>query len=134
MEYEVGDIVKLKKPHPCGSQEWEILRVGADFRLKCLGCGHMVMVTRRLVEKNTRGLRKPEKKGIKKRAVVKARIRLYNSPFCIRLFSSFSFGVHLNDPGLIEHNGAEYREDHTDQHHKALHSCQREHGVDAEHH
>ena len=61
MEYEVGDIVKLKKPHPCGSQEWEILRVGADFRLKCLGCGHMV----------------------------KARIRLYNSPFCIRLFSSF---------------------------------------------
>ena len=50
MEYEVGDIVKLKKPHPCGSQEWEILRVGADFRLKCLGCGHMVMVTRRLVE------------------------------------------------------------------------------------
>ena len=52
MVYEVGDIVKLKKPHPCGSQEWEILRVGADFRLKCLGCGHMVMV-----EKNTRGLR-----------------------------------------------------------------------------
>ena len=32
--YEVGDIVKLKKPHPCGSNEWEILRVGADFRLK----------------------------------------------------------------------------------------------------
>ena len=39
-DYEVGDIVKLKKPHPCGSQEWEILRVGADFRLKCEGCGH----------------------------------------------------------------------------------------------
>lgn len=49
--YEVGDIVKLKKPHPCGSHEWEILRVGADFRLKCMGCGHQVMVTRRLVEK-----------------------------------------------------------------------------------
>ena len=44
MVYEVGDIVKLKKPHPCGSQEWEILRVGADFRLKCMGCGHMVKV------------------------------------------------------------------------------------------
>ena len=58
--YEVGDIVKLKKPHPCGSHEWEILRVGADFRLKCLGCGHQMMVTRKLVEKNTRGLRKPE--------------------------------------------------------------------------
>ena len=54
--YEEGDIVKLKKPHPCGSQEWEILRVGADFRLKCQGCGHQVMVSRRLVEKNTRGL------------------------------------------------------------------------------
>ena len=57
MEYKVGDIVKLKKPHPCGSSEWEILRVGADFRLKCLGCGHQVMIARRLVEKNTRGLR-----------------------------------------------------------------------------
>ncbi len=58
-EYEVGDIVKLKKKHPCGSQEWEILRTGADFRLKCMGCGHMIMVARTLVEKNTRGLRKP---------------------------------------------------------------------------
>lgn len=58
--YEIGDIVKLKKPHPCGSQEWEILRVGADFRLKCQGCGHQVMVSRKLVEKNTRGLIKKE--------------------------------------------------------------------------
>ncbi len=57
MEYHVGDIVKLKKAHPCGSQEWEILRVGADFRLKCLGCGHQIMISRKLVEKNTRGLR-----------------------------------------------------------------------------
>ena len=58
MDYQVGDIVKLKKQHPCGSREWEILRVGADFRLKCEGCGHQVMVSRKLVEKNTRGLRK----------------------------------------------------------------------------
>ncbi len=57
MEYHVGDIVKLKKPHPCGSSEWEILRVGMDFRLKCMGCGHQIMVTRKLVEKNTRGLK-----------------------------------------------------------------------------
>ena len=56
--YEVGDIVKMKKKHPCGSFEWEILRVGADFRLKCMGCGHQVMLSRRLVEKNTRDLRK----------------------------------------------------------------------------
>ena len=57
MDYEVGQIVKLKKRHPCGSQEWEILRVGADFRLKCMGCGRQIMVARRLIEKNTRGLR-----------------------------------------------------------------------------
>ena len=58
MEYQVSEIVKLKKAHLCGSQEWEILRVGADFRLKCEGCGHQIMVPRKLVEKNTRGLRK----------------------------------------------------------------------------
>lgn len=58
LNYEVGDIVKLKKPHPCGSQEWEILRVGADFRLKCLGCGHQIMIERKIVEKSTRGLTK----------------------------------------------------------------------------
>ena len=58
-EYEVGDIVKLKKPHPCGSFEWEILRVGADFRLKCKGCGHQIMVSRKLVEKNVKEIRKP---------------------------------------------------------------------------
>lgn len=58
LNYEVGDIVKLKKAHPCGSQEWEILRVGADFRLKCMGCGRQIMTARKLVEKNTRGLRK----------------------------------------------------------------------------
>lgn len=62
LQYDVGDIVKLKKPHPCGSQEWEILRVGADFRLRCLGCGHQVMVPRKLVEKNTRGLTKNNRK------------------------------------------------------------------------
>ena len=56
--FEVGDEIKMKKPHPCGSHEWEILRVGADFRLKGLGCGHQVMVPRRLVEKNTREIRK----------------------------------------------------------------------------
>lgn len=56
--YEVGDTVKLKKPHPCGSQEWEILRVGADFRLKCMGCGHQIMTPRKTVEKSTRGLKK----------------------------------------------------------------------------
>lgn len=59
-KYEVGDVVRLKKQHPCGSSEWEILRVGADFRLKCLGCGHQIMIARKLVEKNTREIRKKE--------------------------------------------------------------------------
>ena len=61
LNYEVGDIVTLKKAHPCGSKEWESLRVGADFRLKCKGCGHQIMVARKLVEKNTRDLKKIEK-------------------------------------------------------------------------
>ena len=56
--YEVGDIVQLKKSHPCGSREWKILRVGSDFKLKCLGCGHEIMVKRSLVEKNTKNIRK----------------------------------------------------------------------------
>ena len=60
MRYEVGDVVKLQKPHPCGSYEWEILRIGADFRLKCMGCGHQVMMARTLVEKSARGLKKKE--------------------------------------------------------------------------
>lgn len=52
MNINVGNILKLKKPHPCGSKEWEVLRIGADFRLKCLGCGHQIMIARRLLEKN----------------------------------------------------------------------------------
>lgn len=57
-DYEVGDIVRLKKQHPCGSSEWEILRVGADFRLKCMGCGHQIMIARKAVEKSARELKK----------------------------------------------------------------------------
>ncbi len=54
-ELQVGNIIELKKKHPCGSYEWEILRTGADFKLKCRGCGHMIMVPRTLVEKNLKG-------------------------------------------------------------------------------
>ena len=46
MDYNIGDVVKTKKQHPCGSQLWEITRVGVDFKLKCLGCGHVVMLQR----------------------------------------------------------------------------------------
>jgi len=54
MDIQVGDIVTLKKQHPCGSKEWEVLRVGMDFRLKCMGCDHQVMIPRKQVEKNIR--------------------------------------------------------------------------------
>jgi len=54
MDINVGDIVKLKKPHPCGSCDWDVLRAGADFRIKCRGCGHQVMISRRLLEKSVK--------------------------------------------------------------------------------
>ena len=54
MNIQVGDVITMKKPHPCGSKEWEVLRIGADFRLKCAGCGHQVMIPRVQAEKNIR--------------------------------------------------------------------------------
>lgn len=57
MDIQVGNIVKLKKSHPCGSFEWEVLRIGADFRLKCMGCGHQIMTPRKQVEKNIKEIR-----------------------------------------------------------------------------
>ncbi len=56
MDIQVGDVVKLKKQHPCGSSLWEVLRIGMDFRLKCQGCGHQIMIPRKQVEKNLRQL------------------------------------------------------------------------------
>ena len=46
MEYQVGDIVRVKKEHPCGSKIWQITRIGVDFKLKCQGCGHEIIVNR----------------------------------------------------------------------------------------
>jgi hypothetical protein len=54
--YNVGDIVELKKQHPCGSKQWEITRTGMDFRIKCLGCAHQVMVPRPKFEKSVKKL------------------------------------------------------------------------------
>lgn len=56
MDIQVGDILKMKKKHPCGSSEWKVLRIGADFRLKCVGCGHQIMIPRVKAEKNVRGI------------------------------------------------------------------------------
>lgn len=52
VKFNVGDLVELRKPHPCGCKQWQILRTGMDFRLKCTGCGHMVMVPRVKFEKD----------------------------------------------------------------------------------
>ncbi len=52
MDIRVGDIVTMKKQHPCGSKQWKILRIGADFRMECCGCGHSVMISRVKAEKN----------------------------------------------------------------------------------
>ena len=49
--FELGDIVEMKKQHPCGTNEWKVIRMGADVRIKCEGCQHSVMIPRREFEK-----------------------------------------------------------------------------------
>ena len=44
---QLNDVVRMRKPHPCGSQEWTVTRLGADIGLECIGCGRRVMLTRR---------------------------------------------------------------------------------------
>jgi len=60
MDLHLHDIVELKKPHPCGSAQWEILRVGMDIKLKCLGCSHELMLPRSKAEKSIRRFVKRE--------------------------------------------------------------------------
>ena len=57
MDIQVGNIVKLKKQHPCGSYEWEVLRIGADFRIKCKGCEHQIMIPRKTLEKSVKEIK-----------------------------------------------------------------------------
>ena len=52
MDVRVNDVLLMKKPHPCGSKEFLVLRSGMDFKLRCKGCGHEVMVARNKIEKN----------------------------------------------------------------------------------
>ena len=47
----MGDVVQLRKPHPCGGSDWEVVRLGADIRLRCRGCGRRVLLERRTLEK-----------------------------------------------------------------------------------
>ena len=60
MDIHVGDVLELKKEHPCGSWRWLVLRVGMDFRLRCEGCGHGVMLPRSKAEKSIRKILREE--------------------------------------------------------------------------
>ena len=62
-DVNVGDIVKMKKAHPCGSDEWEITRTGMDFGMKCCGCGHFVMLARTKFEKAAKAVVKSAAAG-----------------------------------------------------------------------
>lgn len=54
MDIQVGDVLVMKKEHPCGSKEWKVTRVGMDFKLTCEGCGHQIMVPRSKAEKSVK--------------------------------------------------------------------------------
>ena len=56
VHYDVGDIVRMKKKHPCGSDEWRLTRVGMDFGMRCQGCDHFVMIPRVKFEKMCRAI------------------------------------------------------------------------------
>ncbi|MBT9167640.1 MAG: hypothetical protein DDT19_00978 [Syntrophomonadaceae bacterium] len=53
-EFAVGQKVRMKKPHPCGSEIWEVVRIGMDFRIKCVECGRSLMLPRAKFEKGVR--------------------------------------------------------------------------------
>ena len=60
MDIRVDDVLIMKKAHPCGSNRWKVLRTGADFRLRCLGCGHELITPRFKAEKNIRSVERAE--------------------------------------------------------------------------
>ena len=60
MNIQLGDVLELKKQHPCGSKRWKVLRVGMDFKLRCEGCGHELMLPRSKAE---RAIKRIEREG-----------------------------------------------------------------------
>jgi len=55
-DLHLGDVVRLRKPHPCGGFDWEVVRLGADIRVRCLSCERTVMLSRSDLEKRTRNV------------------------------------------------------------------------------
>lgn len=62
MDVQVNDILVMKKAHPCGGKQWQVLRTGMDFKLRCQTCGHEIMVARSKAEKNIRQILREESK------------------------------------------------------------------------
>lgn len=60
MDIRVGDVLELKKEHPCGSRRWRVLRVGMDFKLRCMGCAHELMLPRSKAEKSVKKIIRTE--------------------------------------------------------------------------
>lgn len=56
MDIKVGDKIIMKKPHPCGDNRFSVLRIGMDFKLKCMGCGHEIMAPRSKIEKRIKSI------------------------------------------------------------------------------
>lgn len=63
MDVRIGDVLTMKKAHPCGSKEMQVLRSGMDFKLRCAGCGHEFMVPRGKIEKNIKAVRRNDNNG-----------------------------------------------------------------------
>ncbi len=63
IKFQVGDTIELKKPHPCGSYTFQILRVGSEIRMACTGCGHDMTIDRMKLEKSTKHLIRKEQEG-----------------------------------------------------------------------
>ena len=55
MDIRLGDVVRLRKPHPCGSDTWRVVRLGADIGLRCQGCDHRVLLPRSATERRIKG-------------------------------------------------------------------------------
>ena len=60
MDIRVGDVLEMKKNHPCGARTFAVLRIGMDFRLRCTGCGHEMMIPRLKAEKNIRKVKRED--------------------------------------------------------------------------
>lgn len=60
MELKIGDVIELKKQHPCGGKDFEVLRAGMDFRIRCLSCGAQIWIPRTKLEKRIRKIKGTE--------------------------------------------------------------------------